>query len=156
MILIRPASRRDAEIVGAALRPDDEREVQTSTGQPGTAVVPLAFDTSREVFTVWRVKDGLPRYPIALFGVADHDGLTGIVWFLGTDHIRGCALSLIRESQHWLDHMSRHYPQGLHNIADRRNALHLRWCKLTGFNLLHSVKINGFPYTYIHRPCVNQ
>lgn len=155
MILIRPATMQDAEIIGTHLRPDDEREVQTSTGQPGAAVVPLALQTSREAYTVWRVIAGLPRIPIAMFGVTNGTHGSGVVWFLGTDDIRSCSLAIVRESRKWLDHMSRHYV-GLYNFADLRNDLHIRWCKLTGFTLGDTTQLNGSPFVFIHRssPCV--
>jgi hypothetical protein len=156
MILIRPATLADAQYVGARLRADDEREVQTSTGQPGTAVVPLAFQTSRECYTVW-CANPIPRFPIALFGVADNPKAPsiGVVWFLGTEELRLKALSMIRESKPWLNHMSRLYPDGLHNIADKRNDLHLRWCQLTGFNLGLEVQVNGEAFIHIYRPTPN-
>lgn len=156
MILIRPATLADAEYVGARLRADDEQEVQTSTGQPGTAVVPLAFQASKECYTVW-CSNPTPRFPIALFGVSTDPKAPslGIVWFLGTEELRTKGLAVIREAKPWLDYMSRHYPDGLHNIADTRNESHLRWCRLTGFDLGLEVQVKGFPFVHIYRSSPN-
>jgi hypothetical protein len=160
MIVIRPASDEDAVWLSSRLRSEDVQEVETATGRSPHEIVPLSFRLSDESYTVRRVVDGrIAVDPVAIFGAcADPTNpLKGIVWFLGTRDVRLCALSLITESARWLNHMSRRYPQGLHNYADSRNSLHIRWCQLTGFELGETVEIHGVPFHPIHRPqCVTQ
>ena len=155
MIVIRPATLEDAVWLSSRLRSDDRQEVETATGRSPQEIVPSSFRMSDECFTVRRVVEGklLPD-PVALFGVAPDlkAPSRGIVWFLGTDAVRLCALSVIRESGYWLNHMSRRYAEGLYNYADSRNSLHVRWCQLTGFTLGTPLEMNGVPFIPIHRP----
>lgn len=156
MILIRPATEGDAAFIGAYLRSDDEIEVRTSTGQPGKKVVPWAFDTARESYTIFGAPLGSPSpNPCAIFGVTDdptREGY-GIVWFLATNDIRLHGLSALKEATCWLDHMSRHYSLALHNMADERNRLHIRWAKLAGFQKGKiPLRHNGHRFIHIIRP----
>lgn len=149
---MRPATLEDATWLSSRLRSEDAQEVETSTGRKPEEVLPASFHASDECYTVRRVLDGkvLPN-PVALFGVTSG----GIVWFLGSDEVRLCALSIVREAPAWLDYMSRRHPGGLWNYADSRNSLHVRWCYLTGFTLGEPASINGVSFYYIHRPsCV--
>jgi hypothetical protein len=152
MIVIRPATLEDAVWLSSRLRSEDAREVETGTGRKPEEVLPESFQAAEECYTVRRVFEGKLRpNPVALFGVASG----GIVWFLGSDEVRLCALSIVREAPVWLDYMSRRYPGGLWNFADSRNSLHVRWCHLTGFTLGAPVPIRDVPFYYIHRPpCV--
>jgi hypothetical protein len=155
MILIRPATLEDALWLSSRLRSDDRREVETATGRSPEEVVPESFQMSDECFTVRRVVDGkLHPDPVALFGACPNPRTPalGVVWFLGSDAVRLCALSVIRESGYWLDHLSRRYAEGLYNYADSRNSLHVRWCQLTGFTLGTPIDLNGVPFLPIHRP----
>jgi hypothetical protein len=160
MIVIRPATLEDAVWLSSRLRSEDVREVRTATGRSPEEIVPASFRMSDECFTVRRVVDGklLPD-PVAIFGVSTHpaDADLGAIWFLASKAAQLCALSLMREAPLWLDYMSRRYAKGLFNYADRRNSLHVRWCLLTGFQLLEHLEINGAPFQLIYRPpCVNQ
>lgn len=116
----------------------------------------MSFQLSEECFTIRRVEgEKILPDPVAIFGVCTDPTAPqkGIVWLLGTREVRLCALSLMRESALWLNHMSRRYPQGLYNYADSRNDLHIRWCQLTGFTLADAIEIGGVPFHPIHR-CV--
>lgn len=146
MIQVRPATLQDARFVGARLRVEDEREVNTATGRPGTEVVPLALHASSERYTVWHAGT-----PVALAGVVPRTDGLGSVWMLCTDGVRFCALSLVSESRYWLDHMARAFPNGLTARADARNTAHLRWCKLMGFRELASEVVNGHRFIRIHK-----
>lgn len=159
MIVIRPATREDALWLSSRLRSEDHQEIVTATGKSPEEILPLSFAMSEECYTARRVVDGrVAVNPVAIFGVTPcpvYPGHKGIVWFLGTDEVRLCALSVLRESGAWLNHMSRRYSQGLYNFADKRNSLHVRWCQLTGFTLEKPVLIGGHPFYPIHRPqCV--
>jgi hypothetical protein len=159
MIVIRPATLEDAVWLSSRLRSEDAQEIETATGRSPQEILPESFGMSQECFTVRRVFEGklLPQ-PVALFGVAPSPLVpshAGIVWFLGTDEVRLCALSIIREAPAWLDFMSRRFSEGLFNVADSRNTLHIRWCQLTGFTLMQAIPLNGVPFHPIHRPsCV--
>ena len=151
MIYFAPASRVDAEWVGANLRAEDAEECRTASGLEPLPCTLRAFDASREVYALFVGRDKLDSNAAALFGVAG-DGETGTVWFLATDAIRGHSLTILQRSAPWITHLARHYPAGLHSLADIRNSLHIRWCQLAGFTLGPTVEINGMPFRYIHRP----
>lgn len=155
MIVIRPSALADAEWVGEHLRDADAQEVQTATGANPLVAVLRAFAISSECFSIFRSERGrVMGTPCALFGVVPDLGNAGygVVWLLATDDIRGAGISLLRVADRWLDYLSRSYPKGLHNYADQRNTLHIRWCKLSGFTLGALHDIGGFPFQYIHRP----
>lgn len=156
MIVIRPSSLADAEWVGEHLRDADDTEVRTVSELRPSLSVLRAFALSSECFSIFRAERGrVSDLPCALFGVVPdtaHDGY-GIVWFVATDDIRGAGISLLREADRWLDYMTRSFPNGLHNVADMRNTLHIRWCVLSGFTVTREpFTIGGFPFQYIHRP----
>lgn len=158
MIVIRPATLEDAIWLSSRLRSEDVQEIRTATGREPEEVLPESFRVSEECFTIRRVFEGqlLPE-PVALFGATPHPeaGERGIVWFLGTDRVRLCALSVVREAPLWLDYLSRRYPGGLFNFVDSRNSLHMRWCQLTGFTFGDAYDMHGVPFYYISRPsCV--
>lgn len=156
MIVIRPATREDAVWLSSRLRSEDKREVETATGLSPEEVVPFSFHMSeQECYTVRRVVDGRVAVdPVAIFGVTPDptNDTLGIVWLLGTSDLRLCALSVVREAGYWLNHLARRYSGGLHNYADSRNSLHIRWSQLTGFTLGSPIEIRGAPFIPIHRP----
>lgn len=156
MIVIRPARLCDAEYLSTRLRDEDAREVETSTGQPAASVVPLSFSTSRESYAVFYIEPSgaVWQDPIGIFGVCDestHGRSYGVVWFLGTKDIARAPFSIVRESKHWLDYMSRHYSKGLIALADTRNDLHIRWCKRTGFQEISRLPHGGVEFALILR-----
>lgn len=145
MIYVRPATAEDIVHVATHLRADDRQEVEHVGGSVAEAAA-----YAEECYALFSTAKVLP---VGLFGVtADPTcAARGIVWFLATDELRGSQFSLLRESKRWLDHLSRFFPEGLHNYADTRNTLHLRWCALTGFVTGDDRDIHGIPFRYIHR-----
>lgn len=154
VIEIRPSILADAEWVGEHLRDADAAEVRAATGASPVLSVLRSFAISTECYSIFRAERGrVMATPCALFGVVPdlRNAGYGIVWLLATDDIRGAGISLLRAADGWLDHLSRNYPKGLHNYADKRNTLHIRWCKLAGFALGELRDIGGESFQYIHR-----
>lgn len=164
ILTIRPALREEAEWISQHLRDEDIQEVETAAGRSVTEIVPMSLALSRECYTI-RLTDEhgrIEEHPAVLFGVSDdpsRDGM-GIMWMLATNGIRRASLSVIREAPKWLDHFNHLYPNGIHNIVDSRNSLHIRWLLLTGFTFEDAVLINGTPFVHALRvtkePCVIQ
>ena len=155
-LTIRPATLELAEWIGQRLRPEDELECMTSTGSPGSTVVPLSFQYSKECYVMYpepRDRRKAPEHPAVIFGVCDDPANpdVGIVWLLATPEIQRCAISVIREAHHWLAHFTRLYPRGLYNYVDARNDLHVRWLKLTGFVMQGAIQRNGETFYYALR-----
>lgn len=152
MIYRTPSTASDAVWVGRHLRDADKREVLTvDPDRTPVEVVVGAFLSSAECFTLW--SSDLPS-PIGLFGCLP-DPLNagfGIVWFLGTEDIRGKGLRILRVCRPWLDAWCHDFPRGIHNIADSRNDLHIRWCELAGFTVRRDIlDLRGTAFYYIHR-----
>lgn len=151
MIQFREAQRGEAIWLSSRLRPEDIREIETTTGKAPEVTVPLSFDVSTKCYTIRYSNNGVvERYPLAICGVADdpQDDLMGIVWMLATPRIQKVWLALMKVADTWLDRLSEDYPEGLHNIVDARNMLHIRWLQKTGFRSLGTVTVNG--YKFIH------
>jgi len=155
ILTIRPAVRSEAEWLGANLREDDRREVETAAGLPAEQVVPLSFDQSRECYTIRlsTQRQTVEDEPCVIFGVTDdpHNKDVGIMWLLGTPRMRRAALSILREAPKWLDHFNRIYTGGIHNFVDTRNDLHVRWLLLTGFAMGDTYMLNGVPFVHVMR-----
>lgn len=142
----------DAVWVGRHLRDEDKQELLTiDPDRPPVEAVVNSFLSSAECFTLRSSE--LPS-PIGLFGCLPdpvHQGF-GVVWFLGTPEIRGKGLRILRVCKPWLDEWCRDFPNGIHNIADSRNDLHIRWCQLAGFTVRRDIlDLRGTAFTYIHR-----
>lgn len=147
MIRIASASREEAIWISSRLRPDDIREIETSTGRTPHEIVPLSFDISEECFTVRSLHSD---EPIAIYGVADdsNDPSMGVVWLLATTRMSSISGSFLRAAPKLLDHLTAHYTRGLHNIVDARNMLHIRWLQKAGFVQAGCIQRNG--YKFIH------
>lgn len=155
ILTIRPATKEDAEYLGVNLRPDDKREVETSTGQPADKVVPLSLSLSSECYTI-RLTDSngkIENAPAVIFGVADHTNVPdlGIVWLLATPKIHRAPISILREAAPWLDHFNKRYPAGITNIVDVRNDLHMRWLAILGFEFGNVMRVNGHDFMHTMR-----
>lgn len=151
MLDIRPATREDAAWMGANLRAEDREEVKAATGDDPVAVLLRSLRISRECYCAfWRTS---PR-PCVIFGVSDDPSTPGlgVVWLLATEQIHECRRDVLRLATEWLQRLAREYPAGLHNVADARNHLHLRWCLLTGFQRLAELDVRGRPFVHIYRP----
>ena len=151
-LIVTPATERQAESIGRNLRAADNLEVLTSSGGKEPAVVLRdSFRASKECYAIKIAHEG--GMPCAIFGVADDptvEGL-GVIWMLCTKAIERCPIALVKVALGWIDHMARHYPLGLHNIADARNDLHIRWAKLSGFTEVGAVELNGHRFIHIYR-----
>lgn len=147
ILTVRPATQTDALWLGCNLREEDRREVETATGMAAEAVVPASLYHSRECYTMRRPdSDGrIADMPCMIFGVHEdpRESGVGVVWMLCSDAIRTAALSILREASYWLDAWAMRYPNGLHNLVDKRNILHLRWLQLMGFTFHGEHEVNG-------------
>src|SRR4051812_15855177 len=100
ILTARPATKEEARIIGLNLRWEDQREVETATGQPAATVVPLSFDISKECYTFRLCREGrVDNNPALIFGIADHPLVSdlGIIWMLATREIARAPISIIRE-----------------------------------------------------------
>jgi hypothetical protein len=146
-VIVRPASSSDVRAVANNLRPEDAREVETSSGMASNEAVPLSASISRHCYSV-----SLDKHsdPFAVFGACDDlsiEGL-GVVWMVGTPQLSKARVWVMRTAPHILDAFQEKYPEGLHNYVDARNTLHLGWLVRMGFKFDATKIIRG--YKFIH------
>jgi hypothetical protein len=99
--------------------------------------------------------------PIAIFGVARQDAISGLVWLTATPTItKPPYLSeFIRHSRGMCDRLNDGYPP-LCNVVDARNALHIRWLKWCGFIFINHHQSYGpekrpfYEFIRIRKSCV--
>ncbi len=147
-LTIRPASREEAIWFSSRLRSEDRREIETASGQGPETILPLSFDLSDECYTIRIDPHG---DPVAIYGMVpdtsheQKEGI-GVIWLLATPEVRRASLALLREVPHWLNAWALKYPNGIHNIVDSRNQLHVRWLKLMGFQITHEIELRGVTF----------
>lgn len=112
-------------------------------------VLPFAVAISRECYTFRTSPKG---DPFAIFGVMEDPANEnmGVVWFLATS-ATVLPLAVMQEAPAWLNHWSRLYPDGLHNIVDSRNTSHVRWMELLGFHLGRRFDLRGVEFIHAIR-----
>lgn len=77
--------------------------------------------------------------PCAMFGVVPHEGRFGIIWLLGTDDLFKVSRRFLRESKHWLEHITKNYDL-VGNVVHRGNTVSIRWLSWLGFTFLAEAK----------------
>jgi hypothetical protein len=149
--VIQPTAT-DALYVALNLRQADRRELETASGVSAVEAVFRAWGWS-EVSWIIEI-DGKPA---VIFGVAKD----GVIWMVGTDAISTVRKEFFRLAQSIVEQLLQWYPR-LHNQADCRNELHLRWLRLLGFTMGEFVGVNGKTFRQFHRerkeghaPCAN-
>lgn len=150
ILTIRPATLDEANWISTRLRPEDAREVEAATGSTAQVVLPRAFSLPHESYTI---RSGDEVDPCVIFGVTADPNETdrGVVWMLATPAVKTCALALLREAPHWLDHFEQKYPKGIHNYIDLRNTLHVRWCQRAGFSFGDVYIVKGVSFVHAYR-----
>jgi hypothetical protein len=112
--------------VALHLRVEDKQELETASG--GLSAVEAVFRSwaySAEAY-VFEVEE----VPVLIFGVLKD----GTIWLVGTPGIEKNAKRVFRLSKEVLPQLQSRYPV-LHNKADCRNKLHLKWLIRMGFTM---------------------
>lgn len=126
--------REALEHIAANLRPADLAEMQALQGPDMEDPFWTLVESWDNSTVAWLILDrtGLP---IGIFGVAAHyvSGL-GIAWLLGTEGIEREALSIARQTKHYVEEMLRYHPVLWANV-DARNELSMKWLEWSGFRL---------------------
>lgn len=148
-LTIRPAKREEAKWLSSRLRFEDQRELETVRGATDIDLS-TALDYSDETFTA---RFGPNEDPMVLFGIGHATGEPhrGIPWLLAAHGVERGAIALLREARFWLDAWTPRYRDGLHNIVDARNDLHVRWLRAAGCKLDGTVLIRGHEFIHFTR-----
>lgn len=131
---IVPATLAHAEQLSRTLREADLRELREvePDAQP-KAIIAWSLGVSTSAFTAV-----LNDRVVCMGGVAPRGDGSGSVWLLGTDLMVSHKVALGRVSPPCVDLMHKEY-RIIHNHADSRNHVHLRWLRWLGFKELPSV-----------------
>lgn len=130
----------DVHFIADNLRAEDRMELATVTGRTAHEAVFSAWAYSEHCWVA--LIDGVPG---VVFGV----GEGGVIWMVGTDAISRVALPFFRQGRIIVRRLLDVYGR-LHNRADCRNHLHLRWLKLLGFTFDDTVEVNGHQFQRFH------
>lgn len=131
-IVIGPASRSDADILGLRLRAADIEEIRAGSGLAPTEALRRSYDFSTHV---WAVRD-LGGQPIALWGVGPLSLIQGrgCPWLLASDAFEQLGLDIARLSRPLVAGIRDLYPR-LENHVDARHAKAVRWLSWLGFTI---------------------
>jgi hypothetical protein len=148
-MVVHEATLGDVLAMSPKLRPEDAREIEASSCLTAHDGLELSWRLSEQCYVIRPTEDA---EPVAIFGVRadDMNPDMGIVWMLATTDVGRYALGVIAVSKRALDYFLTLYPRGLHNLADARNTLHLRWCELMGFIKLAKKEIRGQDFIHIY------
>jgi hypothetical protein len=126
MLYVIQTVPRHIRHIASHLRQADLNELHASMGQPPLEALSKSVRISAEAYTLmW------DRLPVALMGHLPSSREYGIVWMMGTDRIKDCALPFARGCKEFLDRFAHQYPY-VCNIAHTKNTLHLRWLAWMG------------------------
>lgn len=129
-VIVALAAREEIKAVANSLRPADDQEVRTASGKEPVDSLLTGWMLSRETWCA--LVDG---WPTVLFGVRDDPARSGVgvPWLVGTDRTRRLVRNILRLAPLWLDDwVHRWYPNGLVNVVDARNHMHIRWLVRVG------------------------
>jgi hypothetical protein len=148
-MVVHEATLEDVRAMSSRLRPEDAREIETGCGLAPDKGLELSFLLSVQCYVIRPTEDA---EPVAIFGVGPDafNREKGIVWMLATTDVSKHALGVIEVSRQALDYFLTLYPRGLHNLADARNTLHIRWCQLMGFTLGETKEVRGQDFIHIN------
>lgn len=149
MLTYCPCTIDDAMYIADTLREADQDEITTLTQLPPYAVAIESFFNTQDTCQAVLADEN----PVAMYGVATG----GWVWMLVSKDIEPYRLEFARYCRPVVEKLNEQHPH-LHNIADSRNSLHLRWLEWCGFTIDYEgyIPINGvpfFPFERIHKPC---
>lgn len=149
-IRVRRAEMKDILWVASHLRPEDRQEVETATGCSPDVALPASVPNCDEAYAAY-LMDQPAENPCVLFGVSkDPRQQAGIVWMVCTPDIYKAPLAIIKAAKDFIALWGGQYGR-LHNVADSRNQLHLKWLKAMGFTLGPYYNINGVPFQHFWR-----
>lgn len=140
MLYVREARFTDVLPLANRLRFEDARELAAAWGvgpREGLMCCVLASDRA---FAICR-----SGVPVALWGITGTcwaGNSLGIPWLLAADELFRHKRQLIRQSRRWVSALQLDY-HVLTNLADARNAAHLRWLEWCGFRVLREHACRG-------------
>lgn len=152
MLRAVPATLAHAADLLPTLRPEDRREITSSSGLTAEASLARAVAVSERA---WAALDDEDRV-VLIFGVARMSKVVGSPWMLASTKINAHARQIARLTRPLVDALQVDFPI-LVNAADCRNTLHLRWLRWAGFTFTRITRSHdGSPFVEfirIKNPC---
>lgn len=128
---VRDATLDDAIYLSTRLRAADLAEIEASSNKSPEETLVYGFNKSAHC------RVGIyNNNPFIIFGACRVIEGVGCVWALGSDDLLKAKGEFLRQSRHWINVLHEDYPI-LFNYIDARNAVHIRWIRWLGFNLIN-------------------
>ncbi len=134
---VRGAVLEDVYDLAPNLREADKREVKSSSGFEPEYALFKAFQMSNHCYSIiCNCKED--ERTAGIFGVVRLNDMQGAVWMLASNLLvesKSHIKQFVRETKKYCDHLNQIYPV-LFNMVDKRNEVHLRWLRWSGFTFL--------------------
>lgn len=137
-LTVRPSKPGDCVYLEKHLREADRNEVQATLGKCDLEALLLSWSYTKDPYTIFKGET-----PAGVFGVAPFRPGIGCIWLLGTDDLVRCRWSFLRQSRHWMNHVSSGF-QLLFNYVDERNTVHIKWIEWLGFTFIARHEKHGY------------
>ena len=141
--MIRECTQADIDYVAANMRDADTLEC-TANGLNPIDALAMSVRNSNQ-YKTFCIKDIV----IAIFGICPDpdDKGNGIIWLLGTEHIKKHSKSFLKSSKKEFMSIMSNYKTAT-NLIHKDNDLHLRWVKWLGFEVdYYNDRFNMIKYT---------
>lgn len=129
MLTTTPTMGWHVPVLAGKLRQADKDEIEAASGLDPFSGLAQSAALSDVSYTILEGAE-----PVGMFGASAIQGGRGAVWMLASDALERHSIQFLRSSAGYLD--SLHEETGcpvLFNYTDKRNELHHKWLRWTGF-----------------------
>ena len=145
---VRESIPQDVYRLENHLRQADQDELYAATGLDPKFILRKSYGLSSDTFSIvcnCKKKEKI----IGIFGVVEHEK-NGIVWMVASDLLvnKKHTKQFIRQTKVWVDRLNDKFPL-LFNVVDKRNKVHMRWLKWSGFTFIKEKPWGKFDLPFI-------
>lgn len=135
------------------LRQADKAEIAAASGLDPLRGLGQSVALSHVSHTIMEGEE-----PVAIYGARELKDGEGLIWMLASDALERRSIQFLRSSVEYIDRL--HDEVGCHtlsNFTDKRNSLHHKWLRWTGFTFEREVHIGpqSMPFFQITRVKTN-
>jgi hypothetical protein len=138
---IRAATPADVVAIAPNLRDADRAEIEAYVGVPASPLLLLSFADYCDRIWALETSEGAVAAILGTYPVPGWPHV-GVVWLIGTDHLRTHRVEFLRGCRKHLPEIYGPYDL-LTNAVDERNVLHQRWLKWLGFTFTRRLETYG-------------
>ncbi len=151
-----PAEGWHVPALAQRLRQSDKDEIAAASGLDPLQGLGQSVAMSHYSYTIMEDEE-----PVVMYGARHVADGKGLVWLLASDALERHSIQFLRNSVEYINRL--HYETGCHtlsNLTDKRNTLHHRWLRWTGFTFGPEVPIGPYsmpfyPITRVKHSCAN-